>query len=101
MDTREIPANDPEQQWIAKYRKAMDATAISTHQPRRSTIRDAITRTCALIASKIGNFLERWTRPGPARPMAVRVGVANIQKLAIAPDCIRQVSGGASTGTHA
>jgi hypothetical protein len=101
MDTRDIPANDPEQQWIAKYRKAMNAAANPVHQARGSTIRDAIASACALLTSKVGNFLEHWVHLGRARPTAVEVGVANIQKLPIPPDRIRQASSGLGARTHA
>ena len=62
MDTREIPADDPELQWIAKYRKALEAS-ISIRQSRSNNFQAAIATVRKLIASKGYQILNKWIHP--------------------------------------
>ena len=64
MDTREIPTDDPELQWIAKYRKALEAS-ILIRQSRSNNFRAAIAAVRKLIASKGYKILAKWIHPAP------------------------------------
>ncbi|MFY9910066.1 MAG: hypothetical protein WCF22_13755 [Candidatus Sulfotelmatobacter sp.] len=64
MDTREIPADDPEQQWIAKYRKALEAS-IQIRQARNDNFHAAIATVRKFIASKGRQILAKWIHPAP------------------------------------
>jgi hypothetical protein len=64
MDTREIPADDPELQWIAKYRKALEAS-ILTRQSRSNNFHAAIATMRKSIASKGHQILAKWIHPAP------------------------------------
>jgi hypothetical protein len=98
MDIRKVPANDPEQQWITKYREAMNAAAIPIHQPLGGNIRDAVASTYVLLTSKVVGFLKHRMHHVQVRPV---VSVSNMQKLAIPPRGIPQATPEADTRTRA
>jgi hypothetical protein len=90
MDTNQAPADDPEMQWIAKYRKALDQAAIQGKAARGAKVRDAMMRTCGVASSwccKIfRNALGRWIGPGAVRPNGIiKSGIAAVQKLEVSP----------------
>ena len=62
MDTREIPADDPELQWIAKYRKALEAS-IQIRWSRSENFHAAIATVRKVIASSRCKILARWIDP--------------------------------------
>lgn len=101
MDTPEITADDPEQQWIAKYRKAMEAAAIQIQQTRGDNFRDAIAGACLLLSEKLGKLLRQWIHPSKAGPVTVSLAVARVQKVAIPPRSMRRAARVADTRMRA
>lgn len=67
MDTREIPADDPELQWITKYRKALEATSIPIRQSRMDSFYAAIGSMRKLIATNGHKILAKWSHPAPIK----------------------------------
>jgi hypothetical protein len=81
MDTHKIPADDPEMQWIAKYRKALDQAAIVVGRSRGAKARDAIVRMCGLLTTRCRKLLSQWIGPDPVRPITIiKPGIAEVQK---------------------
>jgi hypothetical protein len=65
MDTREIPADDPEQQWITKYRKALEAASIPIRQSRWDNFYAAIATVRKSIAVNSSKILTKGIHPAP------------------------------------
>jgi hypothetical protein len=80
MDTQEIPADDPEQRWIAKYRKALDAAATKIHKSRSANIRAAIVNAYKIFSAGISKILAKRIRPKSARPTP-KLGLATVPKI--------------------
>jgi hypothetical protein len=82
MDTQEIPADDPEQRWIAKYRKALDAAATKIHKSRSANIRSAIVNAYKFFCAGISKILAKRICPKSARPIVTtKLGLATVPKI--------------------
>jgi hypothetical protein len=92
MDTREIPADDPELQWIAKYRKALDAPLPIRRSPSASfysaiaAVRKLVTAICRRILTERIHYrfvkTAAITKPGLAIIPKVEIQGPSAQRLA-------------------
>jgi len=89
MEIREIPTRDAEQEWIAKYRRALDATA--PIQPSRvERLRRAASGACGEIVAVIRGIWSRWIEAKSFKT-DLKVTMARVQEL---PAPTRKASAG-------
>jgi hypothetical protein len=87
MDTNDVPADNAEQQWIAKYRRALGAAAIPVQHSRGMNLWEAVARAYRLAASNVGKILEQWIHPKPLRAIAtVKVDATRFQQFPAPPE---------------
>jgi len=68
METHRALARQVEEEWIAKYRAALDAAPVL--QSRIVKLRAALDRAYNLFVSSLGTILNNLTRKQPLRPAA-------------------------------
>lgn len=62
METKPIAADDAEQQWIAKYRQAIEANNIAVRYSGSPPLRTRLTETLAKVLSNVGGMSKGWLR---------------------------------------
>lgn len=62
METKPIAAEDAEQQWIAKYRQAIEANRILVRHSGSSRLSTCITETFEKLRSNVDGMIERCVR---------------------------------------
>lgn len=87
MDTNEVPADNAEQQWIAKYRQALDAAALPIQHSRAMNLCEAVVRAWGLAASNVGKIVEQWIHPHSLRTVAtIKVDATRFQQSRTPPE---------------
>jgi hypothetical protein len=86
MDTQPIAADHAEQQWIAKYRRAIEANIPAAHS-RSGPFRKRITEALEKVLSSVGEILEPCVRvQWPRSKTAVKHSAAQIDHSKLRPN---------------
>jgi hypothetical protein len=89
MDTQPIPSADAEQQWIAKYRRAIEAN-IPVQPSRSAGLKRRMVETLEGVMSSVGKILEHWMRvQSPPAETSIRLSATRIDPCKLHPQTVR------------
>jgi hypothetical protein len=89
METQPIPSDDAEQQWIAKYRRAIEANLPVQHS-RSASFRSRMVEILAGVLSSMGKILAHGMRvQSPQAKTPIRLSATRIDHCKLRPQTVR------------